>query len=569
MGELLSGAEGIAPYDPTFREKAKMYLSEVLGLSPRVASGIMGSEMDPNQGIAGMGLADFVPGMNAGMGLQEGRRALDQGRNVDAALAGGSAMLDAIPVVGGAAKMAGKKVGPEVARLLTEESGAVGKKVAADAPFDEMGMGGRMGIGANGGPAIDPYASVDMPPHMDPRHTGKAPNRTTPYPRYEPKKSPPRMERLLGKIANQGDPIRHTFDKYIAKGKELKGPDWYNTEELRDWFVNGLGEAEGDKQWREYMELIGTTSTGAKVPWNIRAASFYRALEPGDRTAVAQLVKDKGMTPHDAAASLGVKVPDLPENPAYGHVKQRNQAGNVLNREAGNWAREVPEGLTAAQRTKWLQANPKVKGFGNDLMGDETNIAADMHFMRMLAMSDGGADFLTDQLPATKEGLEAARKAIGPRKVKEYTVTRDVKGKPVTSINLKKAAADGAIKDTEAFKAIPSAWADTPAPTEYAAYEKMANEVAAQYGMTPAQFQASLWMGAGDMTNLADESQGTFMELFRNALDKRAGERSISRKEMLKEFIENKAPLSVLLGLPALPSGEDDSQTMGGILGGT
>lgn len=73
----------------------------------------------------------------------------------------------------------------------------------------------------------------------------------------------------------------------------------------------------------------------------------------------------------------------------------------------------------------------------------------------------------------------------------------------------------------------------------------MAQNVAGRYDMTPAQFQASLWMGAGEMTNLADESQGTAMELFRRTLDNRADERGISREDMLKDFIDNKGLLAV------------------------
>ena len=94
---------------------------------------------------------------------------------------------------------------------------------------------------------------------------------------------------------------------------------------------------------------------------------------------------------------------------------------------------------------------------------------------------------------------------------------------------------------------MPTAWTDTPKPNEYAAFEEMANRIAPIYNMTPAQFQASLWMGAGDLTGLADESQGTAMELFRRTLDKRADERGLTRREMLEDFIVNKAPLAVPL----------------------
>jgi len=349
------------------------------------------------------------------------------------------------------------------------------------------------------------------------------------------------------------------FDTYVDKGKKLGGEDWYNTEELRDWMVDVLGEADGDKQWREYIELIGTSSTGSKVPQNIRFASLYRALDPADRMRVAQIVKDEGVRPLDAAKRLGVMPANSPSDFKYGHLKQRGHAGNVLNREAGLWDREIPDDLTGAARTKRLQANPKVKGFGNDLLGDDTNIAADMHFMRMLAMSDGGGDFLNPQSKLSEINAEIAKKVIGPRRIKKYTSTRKVNGKEVSEINLLKAWQDGHIKDTSPFQEMPTAWADTPKANEYAAYEDMANRVAAKYEMTPAQFQASLWMGAGDMTGLADESQGTFMDLFRRSLDKRGAERGLTRKEMLEDFIKNKAVLSLPAGatLGALPS-EDE-----------
>ena len=439
----------------------------------------------------------------------------------------------------------------------------IGKKLdvedVAEVAVDALGnpIGSLATIGDNMPPRkmrIDPLESVDYPAGFFPEYRGAAPNRTDPYPRYRPAKTTDRMQRLELAISDEANPINTIFDNYIEKGKELGGPDWYNTEELRDWMVGSLGKVEGDKQWREYMELIGTTSTGSKVPQNIRFASLYRALAPEDRVAVAQMVKDgnpvdgKSITPLAAAKLLKVEPANIPDNFNYGHIKQKNQSGNVVNRESGSWAREVPEGLTGAALSKWLQANPKVKGFGNDLLGDDVNIAADMHFMRMLAMADGGGDFLSAQAKLSGDNARIASDIIGPRRIKNYTSTRKVNGKIMSEINLLKAWQDGHIKDTSPFQEVPTAWSDTPKANEYAAYEDMANRVSSKYDMTPAQFQASLWMGAGDITGLADESQGTFMQLFRKTLDKRGGERGLSRKEMLKDFIENKAVLSVPFG---------------------
>lgn len=432
-----------------------------------------------------------------------------------------------------------------VQRFVADQDGAsprLFQNHPTSAPFDAT----TSGYGNNGGPRINAtLESVLGDAHSRPEWSGAAPSRTTPYPRYAPARDTPRMDRLRAAVVDPENPIRHIFDGYITKGKGLGGEDWYNTEELRDWFVSELGDQAGDASWREFMQLIGATSTGAKVPQNIRMASFYRALAPEDRLAVAQVVKENGITPKAAAERLGVLPENVPDNYAYGHIKQRNQAGNVVNIAEGKWEQEVPEELTGAARSDWLKANPKVKGFGNDLLGDDTNIAADMHFMRMLAMADGGGDFLGAQAKLSDANYTKAAEIIGPRNIKNYTTTRMVNGKPVREVNLYKAWQDGRIKDTSGFQGMPTAWADTPKANEYAAYEEMANEVAAEYGMTPAQFQASLWMGAGDMTGLADESQGTFMQLFRGSLDKRAGERGISRLDMLNDFIHNNAPLAI------------------------
>lgn len=422
------------------------------------------------------------------------------------------------------------------------------------APFDS----GR-GMGDNGGPAMGTNAisSVNLPPGSDPRYVGAAPDRSGgSFSRYTPKKVPERMRRLIAATDDPANPINAMFDNYIERGMRLKGSDWYNTEEMRDWFTGTLGENEGDKRWREFVDLIGATSTGSAVPDNLRNASFYNALSPADRLRVAEVVKGGGITPAAAARKLGIDVPNMPPEKGpgsynYGHVMQGNHAANVLNQLEGQWVRITPEGLKGAELTKWLQANPKVKGFANSLLGDTKNIAADKHFMRMLAMADGSPDFLSEQAGGSVEMLDTLRKAYGEA-IEPYILTRDVKGKPTVQVNLAKAAKDGVITDASPLQSMPTAWSDTPSATEYAALEEMAQRLATKYDMTPAQFQANLWMGAGDITGLADESQGTAMELFRRTLDKRAKERGLTREEMLREFIMNRAPLAVPIGIGAM-----------------
>lgn len=491
--------------------------------NPR-AAGLMAGQLAPGAGTADA--AGVYPDpMNPSQNLPSVRQNIAQGEYVDAGFQGLGLLGDfvtALPVVGPAAGAALKA--PRAA------------KQAASA----VNLGGDI-------------SSVNQPAGSIPRYRGAAPDRSGgSFERYTPARGVPAgMQRLLKATEDPNSPIVQQFDKFVEKGIELGGPDWYNTEELRDWFVSRLGEERGAAEYNDYINLIGATSTGAKVPQNIRMASIYRALNSDQRVAVATLVNEKGITPAAAVKQLGIDIPNMPDNYGYGHLKQRNMASNVLNQEKGNWAKNPPEDMTGAARTKYLQANPKVKGFANSLVGNVENIAADIHFMRMLAMSDGGVDMLNAQAKLSSENLNKIRKAYGKKTTDKYINTRNVNGKEVGELNLANMVKDGIITDTKLFQDIPQAWRDTPEANEYEALEQMAQNVAARYDMTPAQFQASLWMGAGELTNLADESQGTAMALMRNALDKRAKERGISREEMLKDFIDNKG----LLAMPATAAG--------------
>lgn len=436
------------------------------------------------------------------------------------------------------------KTGGKVARGV--------KGAAADGMVNTQGLAFPKSamIGHNGGPVMPPgLETIDQPAGSLPQYRGAAPNRTTEYPRYVPAKPTDRMARLIGSTEDPAHPIHSTFDAYIDKGKTLGGSDWYNSEELRNWFMDQYGEGAGDTLWRDYINLVGATSTGSDVPSNMRNASFYFVLPPEQRRAVAERVSMGGITPADAAKELGIDVPNAPDNYRYGHVMQGNHAKNVVAQLDGRWNETPPEGLTKGEMSKWLKANPKVKGFRNDLLGSEANIAADKHFMRLLAMSDGGTDFLSQQAGLSGANLDKLRATYGDA-IEPYIKTRKTgTGQLVTEANLYKAAQDGVLQDTSLFRNVPQAWLDVPNDNEYAALEDMANRISKNYEMTPAQFQANLWMGAGDMTGLADESQGTFMDLFRRTLDKRAGDRGVSRLGQFTDFAARNSPLAVPLGV--------------------
>ena len=53
-----------------------------------------------------------------------------------------------------------------------------------------------------------------------------------------------------------------------------------------------------------------------------------------------------------------------------------------------------------------LVTNPKPKGFTQSLIGNQTNIAADLHFTRYMAMASGSPDWLGNSADVGKEFKE-------------------------------------------------------------------------------------------------------------------------------------------------------------------
>lgn len=85
----------------------------------------------------------------------------------------------------------------------------------------------------------------------------------------------------------------------------------------------------------------------------------------------------------------------------------------------------------------------------------------------------------------------------------------------------------------------------SPTKTQYKYLEEFQGDIADRLGMTPAQFQASVWM-AGD-TGVADARP--FMEVFDDVLTRTADKNKTTRSQALKDFINGKAPLFGIAGL--------------------
>lgn len=408
-------------------------------------------------------------------------------------------------------------------------------------------------VAGNNMPPPGPPSMYDLPPGSDPRYLGAAPDRTDySLVRFNPPRgTSPRTQDSLAALRENRNGIKDQMLADIRNGESLDGSSWYNTEELRDWFVKELGPERGNAEWRDYMDLIGATSTGSKVPANIGNASYYRNKGPDWARENAEALKSGELVP--------------PKGSGYGHKMQGNHASNVANLYDGGWDPGV------ADPTK----NPKPRGFTQSLLGSGKNIAADLHFTRYMAMASGSPEWLDTSAEISGALATRLREKYGDQ-IEPFLKSRVKDGKEMIQLQPKNAVMKGGI-DMADLADEPTVFVGKPNDNEYKAFEDFMHEVGKELGMTGPQVQANLWMGASQRTGLADESQGTFMDLFRKRAEERASTEKIKpvtgddgreispREQIIRRFIRERGLLAVpgaAVGGAGLLGGPEDDRGM-------
>lgn len=421
-------------------------------------------------------------------------------------------------------------------RALLEAVDYAGKKIGALSDIGDT-------------PSPAPLSMYDAPAGSKPEYRGAAPDRSDlTYLRYKPAKGySERVQTSLEALRDPENPVRVELLKDIRRGEEIGGNDWYNTEELRDWFVGELGEAQGDAEWREFLYLMGTTSPGSWVPANMASASATRNRFFNDPEYVDKLLNVENLKDAQAIAKTRPK--------GYGHKTAGLQEMNTSKLLKGVYG-ALPEPDVSPAKGSWAE-QPKPKGFTNSLLGNRRNIAADLHFTRYMAMASKHPDWLNT---GTDVGYGFMENVINtfPEAEKYFSVRKFKSGKvekEIPSFNFKKAAKEGAIdlnvpidETGKTIADVPQAWAQMPNNNEYGAFEDFINELADELGQTPAQVQANMWMGGADRTGVAEGSQGTFMELIRERAKKKAIKENKTPNEVLQNFIRNGGFLTLLGG---------------------
>jgi hypothetical protein len=244
----------------------------------------------------------------------------------------------------------------------------------------------------------------------------------------------------------------------------------------------------GDAAFRKYMDMVAATSPRSEVGANARNASYYYGR---------------------AMSGEGMPAVGTPNPQPYGHLAQRLHQMNA-ERVAG-------EGWDALN-------NPKPASFVENLTGNQQPVTVDTHAFRLPAI-----------LAQDPRFLETAFQV----------------GKDAPKQNIQAMVASGEVPIADAA-ARPAWWQAQPKANEYGAMEKYYQGLGKDLGLTPAQTQASAWVGGGKLTGLASDESKPFLRFLEDRVDLTAEKRGVTTKQALQDFIRGKSPLLGLGGAAAM-----------------
>ena len=382
---------------------------------------------------------------------------------------------------------------------------------------------------------------LGKPPGSKPEYRGAGPNRNEfSLMRYKPEKLTPRLEKSLTALRDPNNPMRKTMIENISAGLDV-GEDWYNTEELLDWFTTGYGPDEGLRQYHEFLDLVGATSPGSKVPPNIGNATAVR-----ERMYSNEMVPGSNMTVGEQYMSDLANVENIADGRAlaktrktgYGHKTGGLQELIVARQNQGRFSGAAEPGVAPSKGS--FTENPKPKGFTASLKGSEKNIAADLHFTRYFGMASMDPECLATG--GTEGGKEFMETMIAKYPKSKKYFAKHASGNP--GFNPKAAVKDGVIPIEEMMDN-PIVWAQKPNTAEYGHMEDFMFELGQELGLTGPQTQAALWMGASKKTGVDPSSLTTFMGAMRDRAATTAAKRGTTPDQVLFDFIMNKRAMSL------------------------
>lgn len=256
-------------------------------------------------------------------------------------------------------------------------------------------------------------------------------------------------------------------------------------------------------------------------------AEWYNA-EPLRKAFIDQLGMEEGQKSFAlymnmvAATSPRSKVPDNIRNASYyyGLLKRGEPLPEAppLPQPYGHKAQNlhVQNAHTVASPEGWnLMKNPKPPSFANNLMGNQLPVTVDAHNVRAWGILSKDPRWIS--LQNAEDPTRRPRDMVAA-------------GTPVEDLR-------------------PSDYASIPNPNEYGAMEKMQQRLAKKKGLSPAQYQAALWVGARQVTGM-ESPPVSFMELLEQRIQLTAKKRGLPETEVLRKFISGEQPLLAVTGPP-------------------
>jgi hypothetical protein len=90
---------------------------------------------------------------------------------------------------------------------------------------------------------------------------------------------------------------------------------------------------------------------------------------------------------------------------------------------------------------------------------------------------------------------------------------------------------------------MPAFWQAQPKSNEYAAMEQYYTSLGRDLGLSPAQTQASAWVGGGKLTGLASDESKPFLGFFQDRIYKTADQLKMDPNDVMKAFVRGNLAL--------------------------
>jgi len=336
-------------------------------------------------------------------------------------------------------------------------------------------------------------------------------------PRHDPARGvSPRMQDAINNPT-----VLYGIEDSIKNGMRIGADRWYHNNPIYQAFTRELGGEQGHAEFMKLMDYNSGSSPRSKVPDNIRNASYYFVNE--------------GRDPRDWAA--------MPPNPApYGHLAQDLHRANadLVRIGEGDWG-----GYDVIK-------NPKPPSYGTNLGGNFEPVALDSHAFKNIAMRSWDPRFLATSLsdfltvnPFSKDSLAGVSDDLAGRAsfAQRYGTPNGRKdGKfridyaPQSLVNSGRLSMEDAL-------ARPALWDAKPRNNEYAAGERLYQNMSRDMGLAPAEGQSAAWAGAGELTGLGTPADRTFSEMFNERVLLTAKLRGEDPRDTLRKLIRREAPL--------------------------